>query len=424
MDNDTAISSPAFDTSEGQILSVGELTQCIKAAIEAEDLFSDIWVRGEISNLTRHSSGHLYFSLKDERALIRCVVWKSTAALLKFQPSDGMRVVAHGRVTVYERQGQYQLTVSELHPDGIGALYEQYEALKRRLQEEGLFDESRKKPLPPFPTRIAIVTSPTGAAVRDMVSVARRRMPSVNLVLVPALVQGEGSADSVAESLRLADSAPEVDVIVVGRGGGSIEDLWTFNEETVVRAIFSCETPVVSAVGHETDFTLADFVADLRAPTPSAAMELIVPDRRELLGRVDALRTRMSSSLTRRVAERRTQLDRIAASATFRYPERILQERWQRLDGLQDGLGNVFRARTVAAGSALSEKSARLDALSPLSVLGRGYAIVRKAEDGSVVRHISDVEAADRTETLVSGGILISNVEEVREGWGADGRTG
>lgn len=417
MDNHSAYRSAGVTASETHILSVGDLTRCIRSVIEGEDLFTDVWVRGEISNLNRHSHGHIYFSLKDEQAIIRCVIWRNSTSVLAFEPSDGMRVVARGRVTVYEKQGIYQLTVTELRPDGIGALYERYEALKRSLEQEGLFAESRKKPLPSFPRRIAIVTSPTGAALRDMVSVARRRMPSVSLVLVPALVQGDGSEDSVVDALGLADSDACADVIIVGRGGGSIEDLWTFNSERVVRAIAACKTPVVSAVGHETDYTLADFVADRRAATPSAAMELVVPNRLDLQARLDALRRQMTSYLSRRLADGRARLDRVVSSVSLKYPQRIVEDRLQQLDDLQDRLVGAFRARISALEAALSQKSGRLDALSPFSVLDRGYAIVRRSADGSVIRHISDVQANEQTETLVSGGTLISQVEEVREGW-------
>ena len=400
-----------------QVLSVADLTRCIRAVIEAEDLFWDVWVRGEISNLTKHSSGHVYFCLKDEAALIRCVMWHSDARLMRFDLSDGMNVVVRGRVTVYEKQGQYQLALSSILPDGVGTLYTAYEQLKRRLQDEGLFDESRKKPIPRFLRKIAIVTSPTAAALRDMVTIARRRMPSVHVLVVPALMQGSGSEDSVAESLRLADSIPGIDVILLGRGGGSIEDLWAFNTEAVVRAIVACNTPVVSAIGHETDYTLSDFAADLRAPTPSAAIELIVPDRQELAvrlaGLTDAIIAASSAAFARKCAE----LDMPANSPSLRYPEKMLHGRWQSLDLAEERLEKNFRAILSSHEKSLAEVSGKLESLSPLGVLARGYGIVRRLKDGFTIKHISDIAPADLTETLISGGKLISEVKEVKEGW-------
>ena len=400
-----------------QVLSVADLTRCIRAVIEAEDLFRDVWVRGEISNLTKHASGHVYFCLKDESALIRCVMWHSNTRSIRFDLSDGMSVVVQGRVTVYEKQGQYQLVLSSVLPDGVGTLYTAYEELKRRLRDEGLFDESRKKPIPPFPTKIAIVTSPTAAALQDMVTIARRRMPSVNIVIVPALMQGTGSEDSVVESLRLADSIPGIDVVLLGRGGGSIEDLWTFNTEAVVRAIAACNTPVVSAIGHETDYTLSDFAADLRAPTPSAAIELIVPDRQELAVRLAGLTGAIIAASSAAFARRRAELDMLAGSPGLKYPERVLQERWQSLDLAEERLKRNFRAILSTHEKSLAEVSGKLESLSPLGVLARGYGIVRHLKDGSIIRHVSDVAPADLTETLISGGKLISEVKEVKEGW-------
>ena len=400
-----------------EALSVSDLTRCIRAAIEAEDLFYDVWVRGEISNLTKHTSGHIYFCLKDESALIRCVMWHNNTRSLRFDLSDGMGVVVQGCVTIYEKQGQYQLVVGNVMPDGVGTLYAAYEQLKRRLQGEGLFDESRKKPIPPFPTKIAIVTSPMAAALRDMVTIARRRMPSINILIVPALVQGTGSEASVVESLRLADSVPGVDVIVLGRGGGSIEDLWAFNTEPVVRAIAACDTPVVSAIGHETDYTLSDFAADLRAPTPSAAIELIVPDRQELAARIAGLTDAIVAASGAAFARKHAELDMLANSPGLKYPERMLRERWQSLDLAEERLERNFRAILSGYEKRLAEVSGKLESLSPLRVLARGYGIVRRLKDGSTVRHVSDVAPADMTETLMSDGKLISEVKEVKEGW-------
>lgn len=399
-----------------EILSVTDLTKCVRAILEAEDLFRDVWVRGEVSNLVKHASGHVYFCLKDESALVRCVMWSRSARAIHFDLTDGMSVIIHGRISVYEKQGQYQLVLTEVMPDGVGALYVAYEQLKAGLQEEGLFDEVHKKEIPRFPRRIAIITSPTAAALKDMVTVARRRFRAVNLILIPTQMQGAGSEADVVKSLRLADSLPAVDAIIVGRGGGSIEDLWTFNTESVARAIFACQTPVVSAIGHETDYTLADFVADLRAPTPSAAAELVVPDSKELAARVTDLANAASATLRASLAERRNQLDALLKSRCFVSPEEIVQGRWQTVDLLTGRLATSAHMLISQYESRLGTASAKLDALSPLRVLARGYSIVRRSADKVVVKDVSDVEVGDLTETLLSNGRLISEVKDAMEG--------
>lgn len=399
-----------------QVISVNELTRCIRGVIEAEDLFADVWVRGEISNLTKHSSGHIYFSLKDENALVRCVVWNNIARSIRYSLTEGMSVIANGRLTVYEKQGQYQLVLKEVTPDGIGALYLGYEQLKAKLQAEGLFDEARKKPMPAFPREIAIVTSPTAAALRDMVTIARRRMPTINLLLVPTLMQGADSEKSVIESLHIADGV-DADVIILGRGGGSVEDLWTFNAEGVVRALSMCRTPVVSAIGHETDYTLCDFAADLRAPTPSAAVELVIPDREELNARIQAVTDAITSSVASKLADRQANLDLLINSSAFKYPEQMIHNRRQSLDSIVESLGNVFRETVSNRENGLGVLSASLQSLSPLGVLARGYGIVRRAEDGIVVRRLSDVAIGQTIETLISDGKVLSEVKDVQEGW-------
>lgn len=410
-------SATQSDRTNSYILTVSDLTKCIRGTIEAEELFRDIWVRGEISNLTKHSSGHVYFSLKDGGALIRCVIWKGSSRSTKFDLREGMGIVARGRVTLYEKQGQYQLSISEVTPDGVGALYVALEQLKAKLQAEGVFDGTHKKSIPPFPRKIAIVTSPTAAALRDMVTVARRRMPSVDLLLIPTLMQGEDSEQSIVQSLLLADLESGADVIVLGRGGGSLEDLWSFNAENVVRAIFACDTPVVSAIGHETDYTLSDFVADMRAPTPSAAMELIVPDHSDLQGRLDNSLTGMAASLQSMLAQKQSNLELLLQSPSLKYPERMLQNRWQELDALEDRLQSTLRLATSRCESRLAELSARLDSLSPLAVLGRGYSITRRTNDRTVVKRTGDTLVGDEIEILVSDGRLISKITDTREGW-------
>lgn len=399
-----------------EVLTVTQLTRYIRAVIEAEEFFRQVWVRGEISNYGRPSSGHCYFRLKDDSAVISCVMWNDAVQRLKFELKDGMSVLANGRVSVYERQGVYQLVVTDIVPDGLGSMYLALEQLKERLREEGLFDECHKQPIPRFPERIAVVTSPTGAALRDMVTIARRRMPSINILLVPAVVQGEDAVDSVVESLGMADSAG-CDVIVLGRGGGSIEDLWTFNTEPVVRAIFACRTPVVSAIGHETDWTLADLVADRRAATPSAAMELLVPDRAELARRVSALLQSLASLMSQVIDARRASLNALIAGSVLQQPERILQQRWQTVDLLEERLASSFSQLVFDHRRRFGELSARLESLSPLGVLARGYSIARRTEDGSIVKSVSDVTVGETVETLLSDGKLISEVTDVRGGW-------
>lgn len=398
------------------IISVADLTRAIRLVIENEDLFQDVWVRGEISNFSRHSSGHIYFSLKDESALIRCVIWNNQSNTCKFELGDGLRVIAHGRVTVYERGGQYQLVVKEVLHDGVGTLYAAFEQLKEKLRAEGLFEVSAKKPIPVFPKRIAIVTSPTSAALRDMVTIARRRMPCVDLLVVPTLMQGDDAESSVVQSLQLADAMPNVDVIVVGRGGGSIEDLWTFNTEAVVRAIAACDTPVVSAIGHETDYTLSDMVADLRAPTPSAAMELILQNREDMLRCVQMLRAKLVELTSDYIEQKQDNLDALCGARCMRFPHEMLADKFQSLDILRESLERHFEGVLTCSEARLGEVLAKLHSLSPLAVLARGYAIVRRPVDGSVVRCVSDVSVSEIIETLLCNGSILSEVKAIREG--------
>lgn len=399
------------------VLSVTELTHCIRAVIETEGLFADVWVRGEISNFSRHSSGHTYFCLKDEGALIRCVIWRNTISNLAFELADGLGVIVRGRVTVYEKQGQYQLMVNEVKADGVGTLYAALEQLKARLRAEGLFEQARKKPIPPFPRTIALVTSPTGAAVQDMITIAKRRFPAINILILPTLMQGEGADASVIQSLRVADNLPNVDLIIIGRGGGSLEDLWTFNMESVVYAIAACKKPVVSAIGHETDYTLADFAADQRAPTPSAAIEHCIPDWRELASRLSAQVDAIVASMSARIERWKSNLDYITKSRCFTHPEAAINERWQILDSLNSRLTNCIGRLISNCQGRLGEVSGRLEALSPLHVLSRGYAIVKRSRDAQVVKSIYDVESGEITETLVSDGTLISEIRNISKGW-------
>lgn len=393
-----------------EVLSVRALTLYVKNLIEGDELLADLWVRGEISNWRRHVSGHCYFTLKDEYAQVRCVMFRSQAARLRFEPEDGMRVLARGRVSVFERDGLYQFYVAELEPDGRGALHLAFEQLKARLMAEGLFDPARKRPLPRLPRKIGIVTSPTGAAIRDMITVARRRFPNVHIVLAPALVQGDGAPASLIAALSQVVRVPGVDVVIIGRGGGSLEELWAFNDEALARAIAACPVPVVSAVGHETDFTIADFVADLRAPTPSAAAELVVPSKSDLVRLLRTAEARLEAAARAQIARRRERLRLLSGRRVLQRPgDGILAAR-QQIDGLTRRLALAADGLIRRHRAALGGLAGRLDALSPLAVLARGYAIVRD-EGGRVVRAPGDVAAGQRLELILQHGRLWARAE-------------
>lgn len=383
--------------------TVTELQRIVR--LHLEERFPDVWVTGEISDLTLASSGHAYFSLKDPGAVLRAVAWRSTVGRLRFRLEEGLKVRARGRLTVYEARGSYQMTVEALEPEGTGPLQIAFEQLVKKLRAEGLFEEARKLPIPVHARRIALVTSPTGAVVRDFIKVARRRWPSVSIVVVPVRVQGEGSVEEIAEGVRAADRLG-ADVIVVARGGGSLEDLWSFNDERVARAIAAAETPIVSAVGHETDVTIADFVADLRAPTPSAAAELVVPNRAEAAARTAELRLRMGRALHAAVADGKARLFGIARAAAFRRPlDRYLA--WEQgLDDLAARLVRAMRERRRAARDALRSVAARIEALSPMATLARGYSVTRRA--GRAVRRADEIAVGERVETLFHEGRMIS----------------
>jgi exodeoxyribonuclease VII large subunit len=390
---------PAF------VFSVRQLTRYIRALIERDQTLNDIWVRGEVSNCVRHSSGHVYFTLKDEHSQLRCVMFRREAEDAPFALADGQALVAHGAVGVYEARGAYELIVTEVLADGVGALLMAFEALKGRLEAEGLFDPARKRPLPRFPRRIAVVTSPDGAVWHDIATIIRRRWPVAAVTLIPAQVSGAGAAQSIVDALSTVVALPALDVVIVARGGGSLEELAAFNEESVARAIVACPVPVVSAVGHETDFTIADFVADLRAPTPSAAAEMIAPDRRALTGQIDDLAARALHSLRSRIAGERRQLALLARSRPLRTPLVMLTDRRRRLDDLWEDTCRVVRSGLSAKREALERTAALAGALDPRAILRRGYGVFRLRE-GEVVRSVAQVSPGDRGEVLVSDGTI------------------
>lgn len=384
-------------------VSVSQLNHYIKRVFDANTYLADIVVSGELSNFKIHSSGHIYSSLKDEGGLIKMVMFRSAAQRLRFRPENGMRVLVRGRISVYERDGIYQLYAESMEPDGVGSLYAAFEALKKKLSEEGLFDDKYKKPLPRFPERIGIVTAQTGAAVRDMIEVSGRRYPLAEIELVPVAVQGMGAAAEIAEAIRFLNRHHLCDVMIIGRGGGSIEDLWAFNEEVVARAIFESDIPVVSAVGHETDFTIADFVADLRAPTPSAAAELVCPSAGELLDYFRGQEGRLKYALTHFIEAKKQRLDRLKNAYAFTRFSDVLSESGQYIDGLMKQAEQSFCYLTGQKRHLLERKAAKLDALSPLKTLSRGYSIAL-TEDGKLISHVADAVSGTAFSLKLSDG--------------------
>lgn len=373
------------DTEQAVIGTVSRVNNYIKRLLDSKSVLANLWVKGEISNYKHHSSGHIYLTLKDETSVLKAVMFRGAASTLSFEPSDGTKVIARGRVSVYEAGGAYQLYIEEMIPDGVGALYLEYEKLKKQLEAEGLFDVSHKKPIPKFPKRIGVITAPTGAAVRDIINVATRRFPLAELVIYPALVQGTGAKESIVKAIEYFNNTNNVDTIIAGRGGGSIEDLWAFNEECVARAIFASHIPVISAVGHETDFTIADFVADMRAPTPSAAAEISVPSSVELSRIINIYKSRMIGSAASGIQTRRLKLKRLVP----KNPQDKINEFSQRLDMYINRIENSFKLKKSEKARILGELCGKLNALSPLNTLARGYSIP-VSEDGNVLRTKSD----------------------------------
>jgi len=443
--------------SERVVCTVSELTARIKASLE--DRFPAVWVEGEISNLRTPSSGHAYFTLKDDGAQLRCVLFRGRGRRVAFQPEDGMQVLAFGGLDVYLARGEYQLVVELLEPKGLGALQLAFEQLKRRLEAEGLFEAARKRPLPPFPRTIGIVTSPTGAAIRDMLHIIDRRFADLRILITPVRVQGEEAPGEIVRALRDLQEIPELDVVIVGRGGGSIEDLWAFNDERVARAIAACRVPVISAVGHETDFTIADFVADLRAPTPSGAAELVVREKLAVARALVDLYEGLKQAMAGRLARERARVDSVARRRVLTDAARALRELYRRVDDLtarltrgvhagrrqaahrvslaRNALRSLNPVARIATGTTLLSQLrgrlasaaghrakasrhrfdaavGRLDSLSPLAVLGRGYSLTRLAS-GAIVRSAAQTRPGDAVEILLHQGVLDARVERLKE---------
>ncbi|MBQ6559066.1 MAG: exodeoxyribonuclease VII large subunit [Clostridia bacterium] len=375
---------------EARVATVSQINAYVKKILDHNIILNNVWVKGEISNFKHHYSGHIYITLKDEGGLLKAVMFRSAASTLAFEPSDGMKVRARGRVSVYEAGGSYQLYIEEMIPEGVGELYIAYEQLKKQLEEEGLFDSRYKKPIPEYPKAVGVVTASTGAAVRDIINVITRRYPLSEIILYPAKVQGKGAAESVVKAIEYFNATKEVDTLIVGRGGGSIEDLWAFNEEITARAIFKSEIPIISAVGHETDFTIADFVADLRAPTPSAAAEIAVPSALELKSRIMAGQSRIQNNILGRIEGGRLLLNRFK----MRTPKDRIDEYNLRVDSLVRSMENSVKMKTLALRRSFAAEAAKLDALSPLQTLSRGYSIPTK-EDGTVIRSAKEMKSGD-----------------------------
>ncbi|MFC2015800.1 exodeoxyribonuclease VII large subunit [Chloroflexota bacterium] len=390
--------------------TVSELTLHIKDLLESAPELQSVWVSGELSNVTRSAAGHLYFTMKDSGAALGCVMWRSSAEGLTWEPEHGAAVQAHGRVSVYPVRGSYQFYVDELRPAGVGDLHAQFERLRDELKAEGLFDAQWKQALPPFPRTIGIVTSPQAAALRDVLNVLRRRYPLVRVLLAPTMVQGDQAPPQIVHALQVLDAHDDLDLILLVRGGGSLEELWAFNDQQVARAIFACQHPVVSGVGHETDFTIADFVADLRAPTPSAAAELAVPDRDDLRQRIWEWERQLTQSTDQRLARIRHDLDLRLTLLERLSPQTQVDVQRQRVDDLLRQAGRSVGQVLGLHRASLEKVQARLEALSPLSTLDRGYAVVWREDTGKVVKSVSEVEGGDPVKVRVRDGDFSAKV--------------
>lgn len=444
---------------EQQYLTVNALTKYIKRKFDADPHLQDLMVKGEISNFKQHSSGHMYFTLKDEKARILAVMFAGNNRSMKFRPENGMKILIRGDITVYEPSGQYQIYIKEMQPDGIGELYLAYEQLKEKLEKEGLFARKYKKPIPRYPKIVGIVTSPTGAAIRDILTTVKRRYPIANILIFPALVQGTQAAPSIVKAINMANQANEADVLIIGRGGGSIEELWAFNEEPVARAIFQSEIPIISAVGHETDFTIADFVADLRAPTPTGAAEMAVPHIDDLTERLYSRQSRLIRAMKEQVAVQNVRLLRVQKSYAFRYPHKLYEQKLEQLDKMTEQLvrgtgrlhdvkleqadalqkrlyrshpdqlmqqakenhGRAYRLLNRAINNIIAAKEkdfaravSTLEALSPLKIMNRGYSLLY-TEKGKLIKTVTQINVNDQINVKVSDGTIHCRVTDIEE---------
>ncbi len=396
------------------IITVTQLNRYIKDIIDAEEILKNIFIVGEISNFRLYNqSGHMYFTLKDEKSQLKAVMFSSYAARLKFMPENGMKVICRGKISTYERDGVYQLCAEDMQPDGLGSLNLAFEQLKEKLLKEGLFDDVHKKPIPKYPTKIGVATSNSGAAVEDIKNITKRRYPLAEIVIAPTIVQGELAVNDIVNSLKILDSMEDIDVIILGRGGGSMEDLWAFNSQTVARAIFECKTPVISAVGHETDFTISDFVADLRAPTPSAAAEFCVPDSSELVKKLQYLKASLKNSLINKVQNENQRLDNLINNSLLANPSEYYASYEDDIKAYISDLLLLINEKTDNCSMIFSSLCAKLDALSPLAVLGRGYCIAKSNND-NIIRRVKNITENDNIKLQFSDGYADCTVKEVR----------
>ncbi len=394
-----------------KIFSVSEINRDVKQILEGT--FSSLWIEGEVSNFKHHTSGHMYFSLKDDRSQIGVVFFSRQNQRLKFRLEDGLKILIRGRISVYEPRGQYQIYAEEVVPRGVGELELLLEQLKRQLEREGLFDPAHKKPIPKFPKTVGIVTSPTGAAIRDILQVMGRRFAGIHVLLVPVRVQGEGSSREIAQAIRDLNEDGRSDVMIVGRGGGSLEDLWAFNEEAVARAVYASRIPVISAVGHEVDWTICDLVADLRAPTPSAAAELVVQSRAEVEQFLEDRIARMRRHLENRILEARQAWQDLISRYAFRHPRVLIQNAVQRRDELLRQLQNYARAQVEQCRQNLDGELGKLEALSPVSILRRGYSLTF-TQDETLIKKKSQLKIGDRIRTRISDGVIQSEIRSIQ----------
>ncbi len=399
---------------EYKIYSIKEITKYINNLLSEDSLLKDLWVTGEVSNFYHHNSGHMYFTLKDDSACLKSIMFQGNNRNLKFEIEEGLKVTAHGYIGVYAPRGDYQFYIDKIEPEGKGALYLAYKQLKEKLDKEGLFAEEAKKPIPLLPKKIGVITSPTGAAIKDILSVAKRRFENISILVVPSLVQGDKAAEQIVAGLKYLNKRNDIDIIIVSRGGGSIEDLWPFNEEIVARAIYDSQIPVISGVGHETDFTISDFVADMRAPTPSAAAEQALARRKELENHLNNLQKRIYNNINNKLQNYREKINSIISKQIFIKPEILLSDHLQKLDYLSRQLGwntekvfKNFRQKCELLGG-------KLDTLSPLKTLKRGYSISSK-EDGKIITSIRDVKKRTRLKTRLIDGLITSTVNDIKE---------
>lgn len=398
--------------------SVTEINEYIKWLIDGEMQLQDIYVVGELSNFKKHTTGHCYFSLKDEKSEIRAIMFSSNARRLNFNPENGLKVIVHARVGVYAQGGSYQLYVDSMQPDGIGSLYLAYEQLKEKLSKEGLFDERYKKPIPRYPKKIGVITSPTGAAIRDIINVTKRRYPCVQLVVFPTLVQGPDAPAELTRAVEYFNLSNDVDTIIIGRGGGSIEDLWAFNDESLARAIFRSKIPVISGVGHEIDYTICDFVADIRAATPSAAAEIATPDIKDINNILNGFNYRVSNAFIGLIGSYRSKLDDLAKSKVFLKPETMLDVPKMRFSTIAEKLESSIKAQYASKKAQFAEINGKLAMLNPMSVISRGYGAVFK-NNGSVIKSVNDVAEGEEISIKISDGRLnatINSREEEKNG--------